>query len=274
MLILSLIGALMVGITLGLLGSGGSILTLPLLVYLLGREGDIAIAESLAIVGGIAAVGVIPHARKGLVEWRTAIIFGLPSMAGAYGGAFIGGWMNDTLQLIIFACVMLTAAVFMFRKSRSKAGQQDDASSRRPSPVLIAIQGLVVGVMTGVVGVGGGFLIVPALVLLGRLPIHRAVATSLLIITANSVVAFIRYSIDLAADDLHIDWRIIGLFVVIGAGGTFVGKAVGERISQASLRKAFAVFLVIMGVVIIARESTKLLAAPDAKAASTTETAD
>ncbi|MCB9837528.1 MAG: sulfite exporter TauE/SafE family protein [Phycisphaera sp.] len=262
-MILSLIGALVIGITLGLMGSGGSILTLPLLVYLLGREGDIAIAESLAIVGGIAAFGVIPHARKHLVEWRTALIFGLPGMAGAFLGAIVGAWMDNTVQLILFAIVMLGAATFMFRKSKrgSDTGAPDTAEGR-PSPVLVGIQGLIVGVMTGIVGVGGGFLIVPALVLLGKLPIHRAVATSLLVIAANSAVAFTRYTIGLSAEGLHVDWGIIGMFIAVGAGGTFVGKALGGRISQATLRRIFAVFLVVMGIVIISRESVKLLSAP------------
>ena len=261
MLILSLIGALVIGITLGLMGSGGSILTLPLLVYLLGREGDIAIAESLAIVGGIAAFGVIPHARKGLVEWRTAIIFGLPGMLGAFVGAIVGGWMDNTLQLILFALVMLAAATFMFRKSKRKPEAETPTDEPgRPAPALVGLQGLVVGVMTGIVGVGGGFLIVPALVLLGKLPIHRAVATSLLVIAANSAVAFTRYTIGLSGEGLHVDWGIIGMFIAVGAGGTFVGKAVGGRISQATLRRVFAIFLVVMGIVIMARESSKLLA--------------
>lgn len=271
MLILSLIGALVIGMTLGLMGSGGSILTLPLLVYMLGREGDIAIAESLAIVGGIAAVGVIPHARKGLVEWRTAIIFGLPGMLGAFLGAILGGWMDNTLQLIIFALVMLTAATFMFRKSSAKpvasspdADQVADPEHARPTPVLIALQGLVVGIMTGIVGVGGGFLIVPALVLLGKLPIHRAVATSLLVIAANSAVAFVRYTTGLADEGVYVDWGIIGMFVGVGACGTFVGKAVGGRISQRALRRVFAIFLVVMGVVIMARETTRLVSGPEA----------
>lgn len=286
MLILSLIGALVIGMTLGLMGSGGSILTLPLLVYMLGREGDIAIAESLAIVGGIAAVGVIPHARKGLVEWRTAIIFGLPGMLGAFFGAILGGWMDNTLQLILFALVMLTAATFMFRKSKAKAAASpDDASPEaaqpdsdpehaRPAPVLIALQGLVVGIMTGIVGVGGGFLIVPALVLLGKLPIHRAVATSLLVIAANSAVAFVRYTTGLADEGFYVDWGIIGMFVGVGACGTFVGKAVGGRISQRALRRVFAIFLVVMGIVIMARETTRLLSTSEPNDPVPTETAD
>ncbi len=263
MLILSLAGALVIGITLGLMGSGGSILTLPLLVYLLGREGDIAFAESLAIVGGIAAFGVIPHARKGLVEWRTALLFGIPSMAGAFGGAYIGGWMNDTLQLILFAGIMLAASIFMFRKSKAKAEETSETPATRPIPVLVVLQGAAVGVITGIVGVGGGFLIVPALVLLARIPIHRAVATSLLVIAANSAVAFTRYSIGLSDEGLHVDWGIIATFIAVGAMGTFVGKALGGRISQAGLRRVFAVFLVVMGIVIIAKESSKYFAKPE-----------
>lgn len=267
MLILSLAGALLIGVTLGLMGSGGSILTLPLLVYLLGRPGDTAVAESLAIVGGIAAFGVIPHARKRLVEWRTALLFGLPGMAGAFAGAIVGAWMDNVFQLVLFAGVMLAASAFMFRKA--KPTREGESPAARPAALLVALQGAFVGVLTGIVGVGGGFLIVPALVLLGRLPIHRAVATSLVVIAANSAVAFTRYAITLAGHDQHPDWRLIALFVAVGAAGTFVGKAVGGRISQAALRRAFAVFLVVMALVILAREGSKLLAAPSSEAAST-----
>jgi len=266
MLILSLAGALLIGVTLGLMGSGGSILTLPLLVYLLGRPGDTAVAESLAIVGGIAAFGVIPHARKRLVEWRTALLFGLPGMAGAFAGAVIGAWMDNVIQLVLFAGVMLTASAFMFRRAKPAS---EGTADMRPAALLVALQGAFVGVLTGIVGVGGGFLIVPALVLLGRLPIHRAVATSLVVIAANSAVAFTRYAITLAGHDQHPDWRLIALFIAVGAAGTFVGKAVGGRISQATLRRAFAVFLVVMALVILAREGSKLLAAPSSEAAST-----
>lgn len=258
MLILSLVGAMLIGITLGLMGSGGSILTLPLLVYLLGRQGDTAVAESLAIVGGIAAFGVIPHARKRLVEWRTALLFGLPGMAGAFVGAIVGAWMDNVIQLILFAGVMLAASAFMFRRAKPAS---DGSVAAKPAPLPVVLQGAFVGLLTGIVGVGGGFLIVPALVLLGRLPIHRAVATSLVVIAANSAVAFSRYAISLAALDQHPDWRLIALFVAVGAAGTFVGKAVGGRIGQATLRRAFAVFLVVMAFVILAREGSELLAA-------------
>lgn len=265
MLILSLIGALLIGITLGLMGSGGSILTVPVLVYMLGRQGDLAIAESLAIVGGIAAFGVLPHARKGLVDWRTAFWFGLPGVAGAYAGALIGSWMNDALQLILFAAVMLAAAWFMFRKPKQPKAETD----HKPHAIaLVMLEGAAVGVLTGIVGVGGGFLIVPALVLLAGLPIHRAVATSLVVIAVKSGVAFLGYKLALDEKGTPVDWGLIAMFVGVGAVGTFLGKAVGGKISQSTLRRAFAIFLVIMGVVIMARESIRLAQTPSKSAPS------
>lgn len=258
MILLALLGAALIGITLGLLGSGGSILTVPILVYLLGKDGKIAITESLAIVGGIAAFGVIPHARKGLVQWKTAALFGLPGMLGASLGAVVGGKMHDAAQLILFAIVMLTTAWFMFKKSAKNAVQAE--AKAEPSVWLVMLEGLAVGVMTGIVGVGGGFLIVPSLVLFAGLSIHHAVATSLVVIVANSWMAFFRYQGGMVEDGLSIDWATIGMFIGVGAVGTFVGKAVGGRINQRSLKRIFAVFLLIMGLVMVSRESYRLLA--------------
>lgn len=259
MILLALIGAAMIGITLGLLGSGGSILTVPILVYLLGKDGKIAITESLAIVGGIAAFGVIPHARKGLVQWKVAAFFGVPGMLGASVGSFIGGYLPGALQLILFAAVMLTASWFMLKKS-SKELPAQQTDSRSPQALwIVMLEGFAVGTMTGIVGVGGGFLIVPSLVLLAGLSMHHAVATSLVVIVANSWAAFARYQFDIGDAGLSIEWTTIVLFISVGAVGTFVGKAVGGRIDQRALKRLFAVFLIVMGLVMIARESVRLL---------------
>lgn len=257
MIILAFIGAALIGITLGLLGSGGSILTVPILVYLLGKDGKIAITESLAIVGGIAAFGVIPHARKGLVQWKIALLFGLPGMLGASVGSVVGGYLNGAVQLILFAFVMLVASWFMFRKSRK--GLPEPEPKEAQALWLVMLEGFAVGVMTGIVGVGGGFLIVPSLVLLAGLSMHHAVATSLVVIVANSWVAFGRYQFDMGEAGIAIDWSTIVLFIAIGAVGTFVGKAVGGKLDQRALKRIFAIFLVVMGLIMIARESYRLL---------------
>lgn len=263
MIILALIGAALIGITLGLLGSGGSILTVPILVYLLGKDGKIAITESLAIVGGIAAFGVIPHARKKLVQWKVAAFFGVPGILGASAGSIIGSYLPGAVQLILFAAVMLTASWFMLRKSRKDLPQQESENRSSQALWIVMLEGIAVGTMTGIVGVGGGFLIVPSLVLLAGLPMHHAIATSLVVIVANSWAAFTRYQFDVADAGLSIDWATIALFIAVGAVGTFVGKAVGGRIDQRALKRLFAVFLIVMGLVMIARESVRLLSEPD-----------
>jgi len=263
MVLISLFGAALIGITLGLLGSGGSILTVPILVYLLDKDGKVAITESLAIVGGIAVFAVIPHARKGLVRWRIAVLFGLPGMAGAYLGAIVGDTMHGAVQLLLFACVMLTAAWFMFKKpDKDKAGVEPKSA---PPVWLVMVEGFAVGIMTGIVGVGGGFLIVPALVLLAGLSIHHAVATSLVVIVANSWMAFFRYHGGMLDKGLEIDWPTIGMFIGVGAVGTFVGKAVGGKIDQRTLKRVFAIFLLVMGLIMISKESVKLADAGNEK---------
>jgi len=242
------IGALLIGITLGLLGSGGSILTVPMLVYLVGEPEKVAIAESLAIVGIISFFGCLPLAIKKRVHWRSILYFGLPGMLGTYGGAFLAKFVSGNIQLLVFAATMLIASVMMFR---------DDAKEKvvKQQPVQkvweLILEGLSVGVLTGFVGVGGGFIIVPALVLLGGLPIHLAVGTSLAIISMNSLTGFIKY-LDVLGDlELTIHWHMIVIFSIIGIAGSIVGKKVRNKVPQQRLKKGFAVFLVIMGVYIV-----------------------
>ncbi|MEO1086681.1 MAG: sulfite exporter TauE/SafE family protein, partial [Acidobacteriota bacterium] len=171
---LAWIGALAIGLSLGALGSGGSILTVPVLVYLVGQDEKTAIAGSLFIVGAIATAGGAQFAVRRLVSWRSVVLFGLPGMAGTLAGAWLGGLVSGTVQLGVFAMVMLLAAGLMFRPPVG-----DTAESAPRAGGRVALDGLAVGVLTGFVGVGGGFLIVPALVLLGGLSMHLAVGTSL-----------------------------------------------------------------------------------------------
>lgn len=260
-MIFAIVGALVVGLSLGIFGSGGSILTVPVLIYLLHHDGKTAIAESLGIVGAIAFVSAIPYARSKLTDWRTAFLFALPGMAGTYLGAWIAAFVAGYVQLFVFAGVMLFAAARMW-KSPATMSPEGPGSPRR-APWIIGAQGLAVGVLTGFVGVGGGFLIVPALVLLGGLSMRRAVATSLVIIALNSASGFWKYLHVLEDLNKAVDWNTIGLFVLIGAVGSIAGKALNDRIDQASLRKGFAVFLVAMSGFILAKESWKLMHPPN-----------
>ena len=242
------IGALCIGLSLGLLGSGGSILTVPVLVFLIGEGEKVAIAESLAIVGAIAFVGSLPYARRGLVHWRSVLLFGVPGMIGSFLGATVSAYISGTTQLVLFGFIMLAAAFLMFRPPRVDEVLEDTETR---VAWKIASDGLIVGAVTGLVGVGGGFLIVPALVLLGGLEIHVAVGTSLTIIALKSATGFVKYLDVLADVDLGVDWQLIGIFVLVGVVGSMIGNWLASRTPQALLRRAFAVFLVVMGVFVL-----------------------
>jgi uncharacterized membrane protein YfcA len=252
--ILAWTGALGIGISLGMLGSGGSVLTVPVLVYLFGQNEKVAIAGSLFIVGAIAAAGSLQFLRSGQVDWRSVLTFGLPGIAGTWLGAQLAAYVPGTLQLVAFALVMFVAAWLMLRPL--------DLSARQAAPRAawrIALDGLAVGVVTGLVGVGGGFLIVPALVLLGGLQMHRAVATSLVIIALKSFAGFIKYLDVLEQQDLQLDWPTIALVTLIGVAGSIAGRTFGKRLSQEKLKTGFGIFLVAMGIYIIARSGPELL---------------
>jgi len=193
-------GAIAIGVSLGLLGSGGSIITVPVLVYLLGQDEKVAIAGSLFVVGSIALAGSLQYVRAGLIDWRNVLVFGAPGMAGTYLGALIAAYVSGVLQLGLFALVMLLASYMMLRPVKLA-----DTDHTPRETWKIALDGLAVGVITGLVGVGGGFLIVPALVLLGGVAIHRAVATSLVIIALKSYSGFYKYIDVLDEQNLLLD---------------------------------------------------------------------
>ncbi len=257
-MIYALLGALAVGVSLGLLGSGGSILTVPVLVYLLGRPEKAAIAASLAIVGGIAAAGAALHARRGAVRWNSAILFGLPGMIGSFLGAFGSKYVSGAVQLTIFAGVMLVAATLMVRgvgiASRVPAPGTEPRRGLRAAALTVAA-GLAVGALTGFVGVGGGFLIVPAMVLLMQLPMGHAVGTSLAVIVMNCAVGFVKHQRVLPTLGIETDWTTIGLFIAVGAAGTFAGSAIAGRLKQTTLRKTFGLFLLAMAAFVLYREA-------------------
>ncbi len=242
-------GALLVGLSLGLLGSGGSILTVPILVYGLGQGEKAAIAGSLAIVAGISALAAIPYAVQRQIAWRSVLLFGLPGMAGAWIGSRIAAGISGSVQLALFAVVMLVAAGFMLRRPSMIA-----PADRIPRPAWkVAIDGSAVGVLTGLVGVGGGFLIVPALVLLGGLPMSLAVGTSLVIIAGNATTGFFEHLATVRALGIALDSRTISTFITLGAIGALAGHTIGRRLPQAALRRVFAVFLLALGAYVLWR---------------------
>lgn len=234
-------GALAIGLSLGVLGSGGSILTVPVLVYLLYQPPKVAIAGSLAIVGAIALIGAARYAQQRLVSWRLVALFGAPGVIATFGGAWVSQFVPGAVQLVVFAGIMGVAAWGMLRSSPTV----DQAAIERSLPMLI-VAGIGVGLITGFVGVGGGFLLVPALVFLGGLAMHRAVATSLAIIVINSVSGFYKQHEVVTAAGHSLDWRIIGLFVLVGGIGSVAGNFVARRIPQRRLRQVFGVFLIAM----------------------------
>ncbi len=241
-------GAVVIGVSLGLFGSGGSVLTVPVLVYLLGQDEKTAIAGSLLIVGSIALAGSLQHIRRGFVRWQSVVWFGIPGMLGTWTGAELSVFLSGAMQLALFAIVMLLASTLILRPLRL------DASPRAPRALWkIAADGLTVGIVTGLVGVGGGFLIVPALVLLGGLSMHEAIGTSLVVIALKSGSGFIKYLDVLGDQGLWLDWNALAIVTLLGITGTVGGGLVATRLPQATLRQGFGVFLLLMAVYILIR---------------------
>jgi uncharacterized protein len=239
-LYLGLALAALIGLTLGLLGGGGSILTVPVLVYVLGVAAKPAIAMSLPVVGVTSLAGAALHWRRGNVRVPTALAFGLLAMAGAFAGARLSALLSGAAQLALLAVVMLAAAGAMLRGPRHPRGDAERAGPPRPALLLPVALG--VGVLTGLVGIGGGFLVVPALVLLARVPMRQAVGTSLLVIAMNAASGFAGH---LGAVDL--DWGFVARFTAAAVAGALVGSALAERVPQGALKRAFAVFLLAVG---------------------------
>ena len=249
------VGALAIGLVLGLLGSGGSILAVPVLVYLAGEPAKLAIAESLAVVFTISSVGAVPFAWRGQVAWQSVLLFGGPAMAGAYGGAWLAQYLSGTVQMVVFATVMLAAAVLMFRQNGPACG----ARRARQARWKTMLQGAGVGILTGLVGVGGGFLIVPALVLMVGLPMHLAVGTSLVIIALNAASGFAKHLDVLSGAGQPVHWELIALLGTVGIAGSFVGGKAGQYVPQAKLKQGFAAFLVVMGLFVLWQNVTGLV---------------
>ncbi|GGQ23482.1 sulfite exporter TauE/SafE family protein [Shewanella litoralis] len=243
-MIQAVLGALVIGLVLSMLGSGGSILTVPVLLYLVGMQPELAIASSLCIVAAISAVSSIGLIKQKMVSWPHVFLFGFPGMAGTYLGAWISTFFTSQIQLSVFVGLMLVGAVMMWRKQSAQFTQ----GKLKLANVLV--QGLLVGIVTGFVGVGGGFLIIPALVLRGGIEMSLAVGTSLMIITMNSSMGFIKYYSLLTDQGLQFDWPVIAIMIAGGFVGSLAGQKLTQYLPKATLQKVFAVFLVVMALFI------------------------
>ncbi len=260
--ILGYVLAIIVGISLGLIGSGGSILTVPILVYVMGVNPVLATAYSLFIVGSTALVGGVQSAMQKRVDFKTVLIFGIPSIAAVYATRMwlvpfipselftIGSLVitKSIALMLLFAIVMILASVSMIRPGKNK--EMDENAPRVYNYPMILLEGTVVGLLTGLVGAGGGFLIIPALVLLARMPMKLAVGTSLFIIAAKSLIGFIG---DLQGSEI-IDWKLLGIFTAFSVGGIFIGILLSKKIPGQKLKKGFGWFVLVMGIYIIIKE--------------------
>jgi len=246
MIALTVVLAVFVGVALGLLGGGGSILTVPLLAYVAGMEAKQAIATSLLVVGTTSVVAAVSHARAGRVQWRTGLVFGVAGMVGAYGGGLLARFIPGSVLLIGFAVMMVATAIAMLR-GRKDVGPAEPGH-RIPVPKVI-VEGLVVGLVTGLVGAGGGFLVVPALALLGGLPMPIAVGTSLVVIAMKSFAGFAGY-----LSSVSIDWKVAGMVTAAAVVGALVGARLTALVNPDSLRKSFGWFVLLMSSVIVFEE--------------------
>lgn len=238
----------LVGVTMGLLGGGGSILMVPILRYVSGLDAREAITTSLLVVGLTSAGALLKHAQAGRVRYRMGLLFGAGGMAGAFLGGKVGGLIDGRSLLVLFALVMLAAGFAMLR--RRPSAPADAVATKEKLPVArLLVASILVGSLTGLVGAGGGFLIVPALVLLFGLPMEAAIGTSLLVITLQSASA-------LAGQLGHVqpDWGFgLGL-ATLAVAGSLVGERIGRRTNPQTLRKAFGVLVLVMAVVMLGRE--------------------
>ncbi|MCY7330175.1 MAG: sulfite exporter TauE/SafE family protein [Saprospiraceae bacterium] len=253
----------LIGVSLGLIGGGGSILTVPVLVYLFGVDPVLATAYSLFIVGSTSLVGAFPKYREGLVNLKTAVIFGIPAILAVYvTRAYLVPLIPDPVFSMgsfavskamfvmgIFAILMVFAAYSMIRNPKNRSEEAEAAGPQKFNYPMILMEGAVVGMLTGLVGAGGGFLIIPALVLFSKLPMKQAVGTSLLIIAAKSLIGF--------TGDLPnyvMDWTLLGIITALAIVGIFIGNRLSRKVDGDKLKKAFGWFVLVMGIYILIKE--------------------
>lgn len=255
------LGATIIGVVLGLIGGGGSILTVPILVYVMSVNPVTATAYSLFVVGSSALVGAFRNAQKGMVDFKTGIVFAIPAFFAVYlTRKFIvpaipqelfslGDFLvtKDIAIMIFFAIIMLLASISMIRGRKDTGEEETEVKYNYP---MIILEGIVVGILTGIVGAGGGFLIIPALVLLAKLPMKKAVATSLMIIAIKSLIGFIG-----DVENIAIDWTFLLVFTGLAVAGIFIGLYLNKFIDGKKLKKGFGWFVLIMGVYIVLKET-------------------
>jgi uncharacterized protein len=263
MAIVGYFASALIGVSLGLIGGGGSILTVPVLVYLFDVEPVMATAYSLFIVGATSLVGTWPKYNDGQVNLKTALIFGIPSIVSVYATrAWLVPLIPDPVfsigQLVITKAMLLMGlfAVLMVFASFSMIRNQIQPAEKEPNPgeqcfnyPMILLEGTVVGILTGLVGAGGGFLIIPALVLFSKLPMKQAVGTSLLIIAAKSLFGFTG---DLGQHQLN--WLLLGSVTALAIAGIFIGNRLSKNIDGNALKRVFGWFVLVMGLYILAKE--------------------
>lgn len=249
--------AVVIGLLLGLLGGGGSILTVPMLVYLAGQPTKSAIVTSLIVVGISSAITVLRYAWRKLVCWKTGFTFGVAGMFGAYIGGRLAAFIPDPILLVLFALVMLLASFAMMRNrptgSSETACIEDFCPMNLPVSAIL-FDGILVGVVTGLIGVGGGFLLVPALTLLAGLPIQAAIGTSLFIIVLQSMAALAGH-----AQHMILDRELTVLITACTIGGSFVGSGLGKYIDGRYLKKGFGVFVLLLGCLLLYQEMSAQL---------------
>jgi uncharacterized membrane protein YfcA len=253
----------LIGVSLGLIGGGGSILTVPVLVYLFGVDPVLATAYSLFIVGSTSLVGAFPKYQEGLVNVKTAIIFGIPAILAVYvtraylvpmipNPVFsIGDFVVSKAMLMmgLFAILMVFASYSMIGDKKGGVKEEGTIGLQKFNYPMILAEGAIVGVFTGLVGAGGGFLIIPALVLFSKLPMKQAVGTSLLIIAAKSLIGFTG---DLS--QYEIDWTLLGIVTALAIVGIFIGNRLSRSLDGDKLKKAFGWFVLVMGIYILIKE--------------------
>jgi hypothetical protein len=254
MLFVAALLALLIGVSLGLLGGGGSILTVPMLVYVLHVDTKQSIASSLFVVGVTSLVGTIAHARAGRVKWKIGLLVGGAGMIGATLGGQLAALLAGPVLLVLFAAIMLATAGAMMRGRREPSG----AVAPRDVPVVKAASiGAAVGVVSGLVGAGGGFLVVPALALVGGLSMGDAVGTSLLVIALQSLAGFARH-----AAHTPLDWTLLGVVTVAAILGSLAGARGASRLSPATMRRAFAWLVLAMALFMLGSELPRFVGAP------------
>ncbi len=250
-LLLSLVLGFGIGGSLGLLGGGGSILTVPALVYLIGQTPQVAVTTSLAIVGANSALGAFFHRSQGTLNWNVALIFGGTGMIFSYLAAGLSKQFSPNVLMIAFALLMLIVGIILVKQksARQRLERKDDLKLWK-----VLVGGASVGLLTGILGVGGGFLIVPALVMLVGMPMHQAVGTSLVVITMNSLSGFLGH-----LTGMTLDLPLIAIFIAAGVVGTFAGARLGKRLDAILLRKAFALFVIGLAVFLLYDNLPKIL---------------